>query len=231
MKKIQYVFGGITSLSMLIVLLISSFEIAAYGNFNWYEKEYAKYGVLETLEMEMEDAMEVTEEMMAYLRGNRKDLVVFTKVNGNEREFFNDKEKAHMVDVLNLFLGGIALRRGAIVAIILSVVGIVLLKGNWKKVLPKSFLVGTGIFIGVTSVFGVVAMSDFNKYFTLFHKIFFDNDLWILNPNTDLLIRMLPEGFFWDMVIRIGTIFLLLMGSLLIISIIIVMKQRNKKNL
>ena len=41
---------------------------------------------------------------MAYLRGNREDLVVDTVVAGKPREFFNDREKAHMVDVQNLFL-------------------------------------------------------------------------------------------------------------------------------
>lgn len=136
-----------------------------------------------------------------------------------------------MIDVLNLFLGGLMLRRIAVVVLVVSIVIIVLTKGDWKKVLPKSFLIGTGTFIGATAIFGIVAMSDFNKYFTLFHEIFFDNDLWILNPRTDLLIRMLPEGFFLDMVIRIGTIFLLLMAILLIISSIAIIKQRNKKNL
>ena len=51
----------------------------------------------------MDDVMDVTEEMMAYLRGDREDLVVWTTVNGEKQEFFNDREKAHMVDVQNLF--------------------------------------------------------------------------------------------------------------------------------
>ena len=173
--------------------------------------------------------MEVTKEMMEYLRGDRENLVVFTKVNGVEREFFNEKEKAHMIDVMNLFIGGLALRRGAIITLFISVLGIVLFKGNWKEILPKCFLIGTIVFISVTTAFGIVAMTNFNRYFMLFHEIFFDNDLWILNPSTDLLIRMLPEGFFLDMVIRIGAIFLLLMGSLLVISIIAVIKQKIRR--
>ena len=42
------------------------------------KKEYEKYNVTEDLEMEMDDVMDVTEEMMAYLRGDREDLVVWT---------------------------------------------------------------------------------------------------------------------------------------------------------
>ena len=107
--------------------------------------------------------------------------------------------------------------------------GVVLLirtKVDWKRLLPKSFLITIGSFIGVTLVAGVLFMTDFHRYFMIFHEIFFKNDLWLLDPDTDLLIRMLPEGFFLDMVKRIGFIFLILMVIVLIISVVI-LKLRN----
>ena len=231
MKVLHQLLGILASLATIIILLISSFEIGAYSNYGWYEKEYEKYGVLEDLEMEMPDVMEVTEEMMQYLRGDREDLVVYTTVNGVEREFFNDREKAHMVDVLGLFLGGLTLRKIGIAVLVISIVFIVLTKGNLKKVLPKTFLISTGCFVGVTAIVGVAFMTNFNKYFILFHHMFFNNDLWLLDPKTDLMICMLPEGFFLDMVARIGIIFLVLMGVLLLLSAFITYNNRNKKNL
>lgn len=229
MKILHGFMGILASVAMLVVLLITSFEIGAYSDFGWYEKEYIKYGVLNDLEMEMTDVMHVTEEMMAYLRGNRLDLVVDTVVDGEEREFFNEREKAHMVDVKNLFVGGLWLRRGAI--LVLGVIFVVLFatKADWKRILPKSFLIGIGSFIGVTAVVGVLIASDFNKYFTLFHELFFTNDLWLLDPYTDLLIRMLPEGFFLDMVLRIGVIFVSLMVAILIISVLSLRREKIRK--
>ena len=229
MKVLHGIIGTLASIAMLVILLITSFEIGAYSDFNWYEKEYAKYGVLDDLEMEMSDAMHVTEEMMRYLRGNRADLIVDTIVDGEEREFFNDREKAHMVDVKNLFIGGLWLRRIAILVLGVAVVVLVITKADWKRMLPKSFLIGMGSFIGVTMAAGLLFMSDFNKYFTIFHEIFFTNDLWLLDPDTDLLIRMLPEGFFLDMVIRIGSIFLSLMVLLLIISVLSLRWKKIRK--
>lgn len=229
MKVLHHLFGFIASLAMIVILLISSFEIAAYSDFGWYEKEYEKYDVLTDLEMEMSDVMNVTEEMMEYLRGDREDLVVHTTVDGVEREFFNDKEKAHMVDVLYLFLGGLQLRRIGVALVIACIALLVVTKGDWRHILPKSCLIGMGTFIGVTAIAGVVFMSDFNKYFTIFHHIFFDNDLWLLDPKTDLMIRMLPEGFFLDMVVRIGVIFLVLMGILLVASIVAIKRGRIRK--
>lgn len=226
MKYIHRILGVVTSLAMLVIVLISSFELAAYSDFGWYEKEYEKYMVLEELEMEMPDVMDVTEEMMKYLRGNRENLVVDTVVNGREREFFNAREKAHMVDVQNLFLGGIKLRQGAVLTVLVIMVVFVVTKAPWKDILPKSFLAATGLVMGITIFLGVLFMSDFYKYFTLFHEIFFDNDLWLLDPDTDLMIRMLPEGFFLDMVMRIGVIFLGILLCLLMICIVAIIRQK-----
>ena len=164
MKVVHNGLGFIAGVAMIIILLISSFEIAAYSDFGWYEKEYEKYDVLSDLEMEMNDVMEVTEEMMAYLRGNREDLVVNTVIDGQEREFFNDREKAHMLDVQKLFLGGLTLRRISVAIVVVSIAVILFTKGDWKKVLPKTFLASTGLVIGATACLGILCAKDFHKY-------------------------------------------------------------------
>lgn len=230
MKILQRGLAIIVSITAIVILLITSFEIGAYSDYSWYEKAYAKYNVLEELNMEMDDVIHVTKEMMAYLRGNRTDLVVHTIVDGDEQEFFNDKEKAHMVDVRNLFIGGLWIRRIALFLLCVANIALIKTKADWKRILPKSFLIGLGIFVGITAGAGLLFMSDFNKYFLLFHEIFFRNDLWLLNPETDLLIRMLPEGFFLDMVMRIGITFLLFLSIGVIISIIALCRHRNKNN-
>lgn len=230
MKTVHRISGIFAGIAMLIILLISAFEIGAYSDYGWYEKAYTKYNVLADLEMEMEDVMKVTEEMMAYLRGNREDLVVDTFVDGEAREFFNEREKAHMVDVQNLFIGGLWIRRGAILVLIIAVAILWKTEADWKRILPKAFLISIGSFIAITIGAGLLFMTDFTKYFTLFHELFFTNDLWLLDPATDLLIRMLPEGFFMDMVVRIGIIFLILMAIVLIISIAMLKCRKNKEN-
>ena len=111
----QKIFGLVAAMAMIVVMLITSFEIAIYSDYGWYQKEYEKYQVLDDLEMEMQDVMDVTEEMMAYLRGDRKNLEVKTVIAGEEGMFFNEREKLHMEDVQGLFLGGIQIRRVAFV--------------------------------------------------------------------------------------------------------------------
>lgn len=52
MKKVQWFLGIVFSLALILVLLISSFQFAAYGDFGFYEKEYKKYDVVSDLDME-----------------------------------------------------------------------------------------------------------------------------------------------------------------------------------
>ena len=230
MKIFQRTLATIISITAIVILIITAFEIGAYSDYSWYEKAYEKYDVLDDLEMKMQDVMHVTEEMMSYLRGNREALVVHTIVDGEEQEFFNDREKAHMVDVRKLFVGGLWTRRIAVLIFVLAVILLAKTKSDWKRLLPKSILIGFGVFVGIVGIVGVLVATNFNKYFLLFHKLAFRNELWLLNPETDLLIRMLPEGFFFDMVARIGIIVLVLMLISVIISIIALYRLRNKNN-
>lgn len=204
MSILRYTAGILASFCLMIILLITSVEAVTYWTPGFYEKEYAKYNVTADVNMEMEDLLEVTHEMMSYLRGDRADLHVPTVVGGVEREFFNEREIAHMEDVRGLFLAGMALRRICIVIAIACVLALILLKSNIKKILPKSICIGTGLFFAIVCVLAAIISTNFSKYFVMFHHIFFNNDLWILDPATDLLINIVPEPFFMDTAARIG---------------------------
>ena len=47
--------------------------------------------------------------------------------------------------------------------------------------------------------FALWAAIDFDGAFVFFHRALFDNDLWLLDPATDLLIRICPESMFMAM--------------------------------
>lgn len=96
MKYLHYTVGILFTFCLMTALLITSVEAVAYWIPGYYEREYEKYQVTEVVGMEMEDLLDVTREMMAYLRGNREDLHVPAIVNGQAREFFNEREISHM---------------------------------------------------------------------------------------------------------------------------------------
>lgn len=209
--------------ALLIIFsgMLASFDIAVYGDrhYRFYEKEYKKYQVTEALEMKLEDVMDVTEHMMAYLRGQEETLSVITTVEGIEQDFFNEQDRFHMKEVRDLFLGGLKWMR---ITFIIGMILVIVIGWRTERkygLVSKAVLKALGWFAAAVVMIGVFCAVNFTKVFEIFHEIFFDNDLWLFDPATDYMIRMLPEGFFFDMVLRIGGCFgilflLMLLGTI-----------------
>ena len=228
-KIIHYGAGLILGFALIAALLITSFEIAMYADFDVYRQEYEKYDVLSNLNMSMDDAMDVTRQMMAYLRGEGDTLSVITTVDGREQDFFNEQDRFHMGEVRDLFIGGLNIRTGALVIAVLCILLLILTKADLKKTVPAGYQAALAVTAAALLFLGIACAVDFNAVFVKFHHIFFDNDLWIFDPAEDYMIRMLPEGLFFDMVVRIGCIFAGLLAVFLILSVIPRIVRTKKK--
>lgn len=213
---------------LMIVFLITSVEAVAYWTPHYYEQEYTRYEVAKDVHMDLDDLLDVTDQMMAYLRGKRDNLNIDTIVAGSPREFFNAREKAHMADVRNLFLGGLALRRLCLALTAAAVALMYFFKVPIRRVLPRMLCIGTVLFLGLTALLAGIISTDFTKYFIIFHKIFFTNDLWLLDPRTDLLINIVPEPFFMDTAARIGITFCLMVGALFLLCLGCILVQKHR---
>lgn len=233
MKQTQKISAVIMMFLLMGVLLLTSFQVAIYGDsqYRFYEREYKKYQVADSLNMTMDNIMDVTDQMMAYLIGKKAELSVITDVDGETQDFFNEQDRFHMGEVKDLFLGGLKIRNIMLVAVLLILILLAARKADLIKLLPRAYFVTLGITGVITVVLGGLFASDFDKYFRIFHEIFFDNDQWMFDPATDYMIRMLPEGFFYDFVFRIGGFFV---GSLAVLGVVsaacIFMEKCKKKN-
>lgn len=231
--------GIVIGICLVLVMIISSIEIAAYSDYNFYKKEYEKYDVNNPngiVNMQMDELINVTRQMMSYLRGDREDMVIMTQIDGTTKEMFNDNEKYHMKDVRELFIKGLEIRRLSAIIIILGIIGLTILYGFKKAI--KSIFVNIKRVIFAVWTFAVIvilaAIVDFTSVFYIFHYVFFDNMGWILDPKVSRLINILPEGFFIDIAIRIGVIYILLNLIILALAFYIkrgrmIPKSRKKK--
>ena len=114
-------------------------------------------------------------------------------------EVFQEHEAAHMADCRDL------IRLDTIVCILCGTAALLLTAcGLWHRDGRRDFLRGAvyGMLgtAGVVLIFGIWAAVNFNGLFVTFHKVAFRNDGWLLNPKTDLLIRLMPISFF----VRLG---------------------------
>lgn len=205
--------GLLAALCVIFVLLISAIEVVCYADPSYFLREYKKYDVLEALpEMKLEgpdSLMTVTEHMMKYLRGDRDtpELQIEVSMGGEKRGFFTEREILHMADVRNLFVGAQKLRAAAILltAVLLIGMRVFLCRStrSFARLVCRSMLRGTVLFLCIAAVFGIIFATDFTGAFITFHHLFFSNDLWILDPSVDMLINIVPEGFFFDTAVRI----------------------------
>lgn len=231
MKQTQKISAVIMMFLLIGVLLLTSFQAAIYGDsqYRFYEREYKKYQVADSLNMTMDNIMDVTDQMMAYLIGNKAELSVITDVDGETQDFFNEQDRFHMGEVKDLFLGGLKIRNIMLVAVLLILILLAARKADLIKLLPRAYFVTLGITGVITVVLGGLFASDFDKYFCIFHEIFFDNDQWMFDPATDYMIRMLPEGFFYDFVFRIGGFFVGSLAVLGVVSAVCIFMEKRKK--
>lgn len=219
MKKTM-LFIILISVSLPLVLLLTDLEAIAF-DLDFYERKYEEYNIPQVTEIEMKNLMNVTKEMLDYLKGNREDLIIYTEVNGETEQVFEEREILHMVDVKDLFSKGYVIRNAMLLILSISLIGLFIFQ---RRIIGKALIIASLWPLVLMGILGVLMYVDFYKYFTYFHHIFFTNDLWLLDPNTDILIQMLPLEFFSSMAFKILLFFIVELVVNLIIGVVI-----NKK--
>ena len=203
----------ICGLCLLFVMLTVSLQAVCYWIPDWWRNEYAKYDTPSNVrgEMSLDDAVHVTEDMLEYCIG-RLDTLDDTEatIDGVTAPFFTDREKAHLADCRELFLKGIRAR--VIACLLLAAFAVFIYVHNGKQktsvLLAKGYLRSLGFVAVMSAVIAVLCVIDFTQVFTVFHHIFFDNDLWILYPDRDNLINIMQEDVFSDAAMWIAGIWL-----------------------
>ncbi|MCX8095065.1 MAG: TIGR01906 family membrane protein [Caldisericia bacterium] len=164
---------------LIPITLLLLFTLSIAFSKNYYMLEFQRIKPEATLNIDPKYIRYAAQVIPEYLMGKRNNLDI-----PGFKNFFNEKELLHMEDVKNIF------KYTIISSIVFSFLIILLIK---KEDLPYIFiysLIPIIIFILIVFIF------SFDQSFTIFHKIFFKNDLWLLDPEKDRLIVLLPIEFF-----------------------------------
>lgn len=192
---------------LIMSLLVSAIDFCCFQK-SFYKQEYQKDQTAEKIGMSDEDLMASTNALLDYLRDERDDIVVNVTVSGFEQEVFNERETLHMIDVKVLYQRAVNVRNEAfLIGMALLIFSLIKSKSHYSALLKRGYKNGM-MAVGALIVFiAVAALADFDAFWTSFHKLFFTNDLWLLDPNTSIMINMFPDVFFFDLVMRIIIIF------------------------
>ena len=220
---------------IISVLMIISTPIILYGfNFNsiafdrgLYKEEFSKYDVYNNLEDY--DAKKINDEVLNYLKsGKNKDLI--------QNDFFNEREKQHLLDVRNLVQGVLSIYYFSIISFLLSIMLLFLLMNfNFELILKKLLIISTFgsllAFLGAGLAY-LPSSLNFDFAFDAFHKTFFSPGTYLFNPEFEGIVVLYPENLFLDLLFRIIFSIIFSSGMLFFISatLFFIFFKRNFQN-
>jgi integral membrane protein (TIGR01906 family) len=147
----------------------------------------------------------VADAFVAYFQAPPGQIQMEVSAFGRSRALFNDREVAHMEDVQALvqFFLRMQIVAGAVVVLRL-VVALTMDRGTVP--IGREMLLSVALMVAAIVVVGVMALIDFDAFWTRFHQIAFRNGLWLLDPTRDYLIMLFPEPFWFAGTIRFVTL-------------------------
>ena len=207
--------------ALLVGLVLTNVRILVFDA-DYYMRGYERHGGARTTGMTEEELAEATRQIQEYFRGGPPVSIVVEKEWGRE-VLFNNREQQHMVDVRNLL--NVALRVQEVSLAYVAGVVIVLIatrRADGVRTIARWITAASIFTFAVFAVLGVLAIGDFSAFWTQFHLLSFTNDLWLLDPRTDYMIRLYPLSFWFnavfDVIVRsvAGAIVLLVVAQVVL---------------
>jgi integral membrane protein (TIGR01906 family) len=201
----------------LPVLLITSTICWEVNALRLYEYGFDKYEISQVTGIDGLQLKGVAQHLIDYFNQKEETAQITVVRKTGKMSLFNKRELMHLEDIRNLIQLDYWVQRAAfLLAVICALVLLLGLRAGWR-VTVKGLYWGGLITVGLVVILFLWAFFDFERFFILFHLASFRNEYWMLDPARDYLIRLFPEGFFYDAALfGFGAVIL---GALLISSI------------
>jgi integral membrane protein (TIGR01906 family) len=181
----------------LPVLLLTA-SVGAVANCpRLYQYGFEKYDVSRITGLAPAELDKAARSLIAYFNSGDEYINLTVEKNGQSFSVFNERESAHLKDVKGLIrLVYKVLLGTGIYALVF--IGVSLLWWRDRRWLGQGLFFGGCLTLVTTLAVGIVIAIDFDWFFLRFHLLSFANDFWMLDPATDYLIMMFPQGFWFD---------------------------------
>ena len=180
--------------------LLCSIAASCVTNENLMKQGFLQYAQTAPMNVPASRYGDYAHAITQYLNGQGDTAQIRDPETGERVDAFSEKENLHLRDVRGLvsFLkAGRWIGGGLVIA---AIAALYLLKKQERPRLLSGLVRGfarSAIFLfacfSALAVWGVI---DFDGLFVAFHKLAFSNDLWLMNPNADLLLALMPVPFF-----------------------------------
>jgi len=190
----------------LPVLLLTA-SVSGAMNCRWlYQYGFNKYDISRVTGIESPELKKAADGLIHYFNSGEEYINLTVIKDGKPFVLFNEREAAHLKDVKGLFRLVYKLLLGTLIYALLYV-GVTWARRQDRRRLAKGLVFGGGLTLLLMLALGLLIAFDFDQFFLQFHLLSFANDFWMLNPATDYLIMLFPQGFWFDatLVCALGT--------------------------
>ena len=213
----------------LPVFLITSNVRFLASDTGFYRHGFRSYHSDRATGVSMPELDRAASEIVRYFADDSSTLHIVVNLDGQETSLFNARETEHMKDVKALMR--FLFRANEVsLAIVLTYVACVFLWARERSLrsLAAQAIAGVGLGFAVVVAIGAFALAGFDAAWTRFHEIVFRNDLWLLNPATDHLIQMFPEGFWQESTVIVAALTLTEAAIIVVASLAYLIGSRSK---
>jgi integral membrane protein (TIGR01906 family) len=205
-SRVTWIAACLFVLAVPLVLVTASVTWAV-NNPRVYSRGFEKYGVSLATGITATDLRQAGADLRRYFNSGGEPLVLRASVLGVEKEIFNPREVQHMGDVKRLVRGVYAVLAGSGAYLLAAAAaGCLWRRRRFVTMLAGLCLGGGGLTLGLVLGVGLVAVAGFDTLFLTFHQLSFSNDFWLLDPRTDYLVMMFPQGFWFDTTVLVATV-------------------------
>jgi len=192
----------------LPALLISAAVNFEFNSLWLYRNGFEKYNVSEATGLDKAELEKVAGGLIDYFNSRAEYISLTVVKDGEPLELFNQREVAHLKDVKALMQLNLRLLVGTAVYVgVYAGISLFWRRKRYRRQLAWAAVIGSSIALGMIIALGAGSMLlDFSELFTRFHFVAFTNELWMLDPATDYLIMLFPEGFWYDSAVLLGQI-------------------------
>ena len=188
MRRVLYSLGTAVCL-LLILIVITCAAVTHMGRDGaLYARCFHAYASTEHLGVTADRYDEIAGDLAVYLSGNEAEM-----------PYFNEKEQTHLNDIRLLFA---LFDKAWLLLISAAILAFLLLKAPDPKSLAFGSALAVLLLLALIACFAI----NFEAAFIAMHQVLFTNDLWLLDPSTDLLICLMPENMFSALAVRLALI-------------------------
>jgi integral membrane protein (TIGR01906 family) len=200
MKALRLLTRFVFILCLPIFIFTASVGLA-FNSLSLYKYGFRKYNISQVTGIAPDELTKAARGLINYWNSGKELIDIKVLKDGQAFTLFNEREVVHLKDVKGLVrLDYLAMSIAGLYCFIYLAYT---LRGKTQTRRREAALAGLSGSLATLVILvslGIAASIDFNAFWWQFHLLSFANDFWLLDPRTDYLVMMFPEGFWFDSV-------------------------------